>query len=393
MAFREDISQVKTAAPSAAADAGAVREERYLFGPVIDFICLGGGSLILLALIVVLPLGPYEASIVQVVALLAFVINYPHFTNSYQIFYRNFARKAFGRDYDALLRARYINAGIVVPVAMVLFFVVSVLNGDARMLGLAANLMFLLVGWHYVKQGYGILMVDAVLKRQFFQDADKRILRINGYVVWFLSWLLGNTAVSRLEMLTLNYYTFEAPAILLNVVSVAAAVTGVMTLRMLVRRWRANDGSLPYNGVFAYIASLYFWILVFDLGVNPIWLALIPALHSLQYLEVVWRYQIGYERDRPGANEPLFGFLPPSIASKKYHLNMALFVVLGVILGAFGFWAIPIFLKEVVTYDADVFGAKMFMFIFAIFINVHHYFLDNVIWRRGNPDMQRYLFN
>lgn len=72
---------------------------------------------------------------------------------------------------------------------------------------------------------------------------------------------------------------------------------------------------------------------------------------------------------------------------------MALFVVLGVILGAFGFWAIPIFLKEVVTYDADVFGARMFMFIFAIFINVHHYFLDNVIWRRGNPDMRRYLFN
>jgi len=393
MAFKENVSQAGTVAPSGAAGAGAVHADRYLFGPITDFICLGGGSLILLPIILVLPLGPYKASIMQAVALLSFVLNYPHFANSYQIFYRNFVGKAFGQEYDPVLRARYINAGIVVPVALVLFFVVSVLNGNARILGLAANLMFLLVGWHYVKQGYGILMVDAVLKRQFFQDADKRVLRVNGYVVWFLSWLLGNTAVTQLEILTLHYYTFEAPAIMLNVVSVAAAVTGVMTLWMLVRRWRANGGSLPYNGVFAYVASLYFWILVFDLGFDLIWLALIPALHSLQYLEVVWRYQIGYERDRPGANEPLLGFLPQSLTGKKYHLNMALFVVLGVILGALGFWAIPILLKVLVTYDTDVFGSRMFMFIFFIFINVHHYFLDNVIWRRGNPDMQRYLFN
>lgn len=388
MAFKENISRADTVAGE-----GADRENRYLFGPIADFICLGGGSLILLPIILVLPLGQYEASISQGVALLAFFINYPHFANSYQIFYRNFIGKAFGRDYDALLRARYINAGIIIPVALVLFFVVSVTSGNVRILGFAANLMFLTVGWHYVKQGYGILMVDSVLKQQFFPDADKRMLRANGYVVWFLSWLLGNTALNRLEMLTIHYYTFEAPAILLSLVSAAAVLTGVITLWVIVRRWRANGGSLPYNGIFAYIASLYFWILVFDLGLSPIWLALIPALHSLQYLEVVWRYQIGYERDRPGANEPLFGFLPQSSANKKYQMNMVLFVVLGVVLGALGFWAIPIFLKVVVVYDTEIFGTRMFMFIFFIFINVHHYFLDNVIWRRGNPDMQRYLFN
>ncbi len=72
---------------------------------------------------------------------------------------------------------------------------------------------------------------------------------------------------------------------------------------------------------------------------------------------------------------------------------MALFVLLGMILGVLGFWAIPILLQVLVTYDASVFGASMFMFIFFIFINVHHYFLDNVIWRRDNPDMRRYLFN
>ena len=27
-----------------------------------------------------------------------------------------------------------------------------------------------------------------------------------------------------------------------------------------------------------------------------------------------------------------------------------------------------------------------------IFINVHHYFLDSVVWRKGNPETGRYLF-
>ena len=72
---------------------------------------------------------------------------------------------------------------------------------------------------------------------------------------------------------------------------------------------------------------------------------------------------------------------------------MALFVLLGAILGVLGFWVIPIFLQVLVTYDADTFGTGMFLFIFFIFINVHHYFLDNVMWRRENPDMRRYLFN
>ena len=78
---------------------------------------------------------------------------------------------------------------------------------------------------------------------------------------------------------------------------------------------------------------------------------MVPALHSLQYLAVVWRYQLGYERDRPGASDALGSVLPSSVATKKYHLNMALFVVLGMVLGAIGFWAIPIFLQVVVNYD------------------------------------------
>ena len=393
MAFREEISPAGTGIVGSGADASPARTDRYLIGPVTDFLCLGGGSLIVLPLIFVLPLEQFKEPISQIFVVVAFILNYPHFANSYQIFYRNFGRKAFGKDYETALRIRYIVAGIVVPAALVWFFTTSVLNDDAQMLGRAVNLMFLLVGWHYVKQGYGVLMVDAVFKRQYFQDTDKRILRINGYVVWFLSWLYSNTAVSQHELMNLHYYTFETPGYVLAGLGAVAVVTSVMAARVFVLRWRENGGSLPYNGVFAYIASLYFWFLFFSWDIDPIWLIVVPSLHSLQYLVVVWRYELGYEKDRANAERPLFSFLPKSLQGKKYQLNLALFIALGVILGAIGFWVVPILLQVLVSYDTEIFGSTMFMFIFFIFINVHHYFLDNVMWRRENPDMRRYLFH
>lgn len=393
MVFWDDIYPRRAASIRGAEAGEAVRSGRYVFGPFIDFLFLGGGSLIFLPLLLLLPLDPYYSSIGQALLYASFLVNYPHFANSYQLFYRNYRCKAFSGEFEASLRTRYVVAGIIVPLVLSLFFVGSVMSGKALVLGFAANMMALLVGWHYVKQGYGILMVDAVKKRQSFQETEKRIFRVNGYAVWFLAWLVGNRAFSQQDFLHLHYYTFETPMIVLVLVSGIAAVTGAMTVISLLRCWRSNGGALPYNGVFAYVVSLYFWFLFMRWGIDPVWLMVVPTLHSLQYLLIVWRYQIGYEKNRKGGNESALSFVSAKFAGKAYQLNFAIFILLGVILGSLGFWAIPVLLQVVVPYDTETFGPSMFMFIFFIFINVHHFFMDNVMWRRDNPDVRKYLFN
>jgi sulfite exporter TauE/SafE len=75
-----------------------------------------------------------------------------------------------------------------------------------------------------------------------------------------------------------------------------------------------------------------------------------------------------------------------------YRLRVLAFIVVGAILGALGFWLVPMALADLVPYDKAVFGSSLFLFIAWIFINVHHYFLDNVMWRRGNPEVSKYLF-
>lgn len=366
----------------------AAAPQKYLFGPVADFLMLGGSAFLILPVLFLVPL-EYEGPVAATMVFVAYLVNYPHFAHSYQLFYRNFGRKVTGDGYDRSLQLRYIFAGIVVPLVMAGFFAYGAAAANTRLLGYATNAMFFFVGWHYVKQGYGMLMVDAVLKRKFFDDRDKKVLLVNSYAVWILAWLQTNTAVTQGKYYGLDYYTFAAPSWVTDIAMLAAVASTTATLLMLVNRWRKNGGGLPYNGLVAYVASLYLWILI--ARVNPLWLLIVPALHSLQYLAVVWRYQTNVERDSSDAeSDPqpkILSFLGP-----LYRFRLVGFIVGGTALGYLGFWLIPSALTALIPYDRQVLGSSLFFFIVLIFINVHHYFLDNVMWRRGNPEVSRYLF-
>ncbi|WP_292855851.1 hypothetical protein [Mesorhizobium sp.] len=349
---------------------------------------LGGSAFLILPILIFVPL-KYEGLLAATMLLLAYVLNYPHFAHSYQIFYRNFGCKVRGDGYDKGLQIRYILAGIVVPLLMGAFFAYGATTANARLLGNAANAMFFFVGWHYVKQGYGMLMVDAVLKRRFFSDLDKKILLVNSYAVWLFAWLQTNTAVSEGSYYGLQYYTFATPAWLNAIALSIAAASTAATAVMLINRWSRNGRSLPYNGIVAYAASLYLWILI--VRINPLWLLVVPALHSLQYLAVVWRYQSNVERDAPRAERaPRSRLL--SVLGRGYRVRVLEFVSAGLLLGGVGFWLIPTVLTALIPYDEQALGSSLFFFIVLIFINVHHYFLDNVMWRRGNPEVSKYLF-
>jgi hypothetical protein len=140
----------------------AAKPQKYLFGPVADFLMLGGSAFLILPVLFLVPL-EYEGVVAATMVFVAYLINYPHFAHSYQLFYRNFGRKVTGDGYDRGLQIRYIFAGIAVPLIMSGFFAYGAATANSRLLGYATNAMFFFVGWHYVKQGYGMLMVDAVL--------------------------------------------------------------------------------------------------------------------------------------------------------------------------------------------------------------------------------------
>ena len=130
-----------------------------------EFFLVGGATPLLFALAWVLRrwLGLDEAELVVgfVMFHAAFVINDPHFAVTYSLFYRDFAGRAFAGSFGPGLRARYVVAGIAVPIALAAWAVTALAMKSAVGLGLLIQLMFLLVGWHYVKQGFGVMVVLA----------------------------------------------------------------------------------------------------------------------------------------------------------------------------------------------------------------------------------------
>lgn len=349
--------------------ASPTQTPRYLFGPSVDFLCFGGSSLILVPLLFLQPTDSNREMLATIMLLLANVINHPHFAHSYQIFYRDFYYRCFSADFSRALRAQNVIAGIVIPLILIVFLLASFFMDSARMLGFVASTMVFVVGWHYVKQGYGLLMIDASLKKIPFHPSDKRALLINCYAVWFLSWLLVNLRSKEQTLWGISYFSLEIPPAVRLAFVLGTIVTSALALWTLVLRWRAS-GELPCNGIVAYAVSLYGWLLFADL--NPFWLLIVPALHSIQYLAVAWRFQTNLEKVRSAIHEK----------------ETVKFVILGIGFGFVGFWVIPVLLDYFAPYNKREFGNTAALFAFWAFINIHHYFLDSVLWRRDNPDLR-----
>lgn len=132
--------------------AASFRERRWLYGPWLDFLTLRGGSLIALG------------------AIAAF----------------------FPRDEPSRL---------------------ALAEVSAPLFGLAANLMFFTVGWHYAKQGYGILMLDDARKGMRFGAGERRRLLWNTHLAWFTWWLVANDAIKAKEVWGITYYLVDRPIV------------------------------------------------------------------------------------------------------------------------------------------------------------------------------------
>ncbi len=225
-------------------------EKEYLFHPIADFLCLGGGSLIAFILIAIfIPLQSSIPAVSVITLTLANVINHPHFAHSYQIFYENYWIKISQSNPSKTLRIRYFIAGLLVPIFLLAFFGTSILTNDVQTLSYGMNIMLFLVGWHYVKQGYGMLIVDSVLKRKFFLDSEKKILLQNAYACWIFFWLLTNSTIAEQNIWGLKSAAFSFPLTALYAGGLVATVTTGLTLFMLVSKCIVKKSPVPVMGL------------------------------------------------------------------------------------------------------------------------------------------------
>ena len=348
-------------------------EPRYLGGPVSDFLFLGGASLVLFPIMWLLPEAPLAARLASVAFWLQLVVNWPHFAVSYRIFYERFGQKVSGvGQSDPTLRFRYVFAGVIAPALLIAASILALTADSSRALTYGYNVMGFFVGWHYVKQGYGMAMLDSALKKRFMSGFDKKVLLANGYVAWAFSWASGNQNAEPFSFYgeTVNRFDLADPIAWAS--GAALVVTTALTAVVLVGRLRRQVPT-AWIGVAAYLVTLYVWM--WAARMSPLFVLFVPTLHSLQYLWVVRRFQT----NRHAASAD---------TARSWRVQFVGSVVLGVIM----FAGTPLLLSAFVRPEVAIFGSIPFWFVCVVFINIHHYFLDNVMWRRGNPAVSQHLF-
>lgn len=350
----------------------------FLLSPTLDVLMIGGASLVMAAVAwLFVDKGANTSQISWAAFYLAFVINNPHFMASYVLLYWDKRQELFKKP-------SFLWAAVGAPVLIAGWLVAGIAMQNKELLGYAVNFMFFTVGWHYIKQIYGTIVVTNARRGYFFTKLEGRLLKANLFPVWFMSYINGNGSSREVMQYGIGYRTFAIPDWARDLNFALLGISIAVVAGVVLRKW-TKTGKLPGPASMVSFAAIYIWYLP-SLYHAHFWY-MIPFFHSLQYMLFV--ATIKKNQYAAEAKEASGGNLERErIAFLKKYLGF------GAVIGATAlltFKLIPNWLDRAAPYDQKLFGAELGMFCFITFINIHHYFIDNVIWRRDNEMLKKYL--
>jgi len=305
----------------------------------------------------------------------AHLINDPHFAVTYLLFYKDARRKAFGDAFAPAQRVRYLLAGFAAPLLLTAWAALAIGAGSPAMLGQLMELMFFLVGFHYAKQGFGMLSVVSARRGIRYFAGERRVLLAHCFSAWAFAWSNPSLPAIDVEEKGVVYRALPHRALIEGVAAAVLIASTAALAVTLFRKWR-REGRLALLPITAFLVTIWLWT-VFT-SIDPLLVYVIPALHSVQYLYFVWLLR----KNQASAAEVELG--PP------VRERLALLAVGALALGALQFHLLPELLDSARLLvpkhaPADLGPTPWFAALFA-FVNIHHYLMDAVIWRRENPE-------
>jgi hypothetical protein len=312
----------------------------------------------------------------------AYLVNDPHFAVTYLLFYRDAWARATGPSLPRAQRARYVFAGFVVPAVLVGWAAFALASRAIVPMSLLIQLMFLLVGWHYAKQAFGVFVVLSARRGVRFLATERAALLAHCYAAWAYAW--ASPADPGTEVIVNGVvYTTIARGPLLEKATHALFLLTLVPVAILFVQKRRREGPLPlFTPLTAFVCSIWSWTIYTSF--DPLVRYVTPALHSAQYLYFVWLLRGNEAREREG---------PPWFEPAR-SVRLGVLAVSALALGCLLFHAGPSMLDGALVPRRGALAAALgktpyFAAVLAI-VNIHHYFMDHVIWRRENPET-RYL--
>ncbi len=383
-----------------------------IWNPLVDFWLLGGLSIFFFFIVLAASNfrgdgGVFQLRFTQLGALfsiLTLVCNHPHFLISYRFGYGRGLNFVF-RNWFSLI---FVPSFLIAAYAASFYYYSMDLSesifliklngifeglglrfriGDIRPLGpeivgLTIWLMYLTVGWHYAKQVYGCMMVQAFYSGYDLSSKEKSIFKWCNISVAIYQFVYMASSMEKysseggdqdsrfqgfhLSLLGLpNWLTWASIFFLLF-------TTGV-GLSILIKIYLHTRKVPPLNFLVPWVAFYVWWIPIDRLP--EYYLLMVPFFHSLQYLPFALRV----EREKLNRG-------------KWLNLNISLRIIGLLLVGVLFFEMIPSLLDKSLKTELHQTG-WFFMTCFAVFVNIHHFFIDSVVWKFKDDEVTQNLLH
>lgn len=351
-------------------------EEASLLGPRTDIFMIGGASIIACVLYwLFVDQSAPVTSIAFFAFYLSFIINFPHFMASYLLLYGDYRKQI-------LKKKSFFWAAVVSPVLIIGAIGYGISAANQQVLAFLVQSMYLSVGWHYVKQIYGVSLVTSAVQKRYFGKWERNFILLNLFSVWAMSFVSANLSVSKADLDGISYFTLGLPDWMMTVAYAATVVTLLAAVGIMIRKYIKTGVRPAYSSLVGF-ASIYFWYL--PMLNHPVFFYLIPFFHSLQYMLFVFALK------RNESTAAADRAVSPQESRKIFMKKFWGFLAVSAVLGALSFELIPKNLDTLWPIGTALMVPTAWYFGFNLFINLHHYFIDNVIWRGDNEMLKTYL--
>jgi hypothetical protein len=337
-----------------------------VISPATDMICVGLGSIIFLAPLVLFGDDSILAFGGAVIATLTICVNMPHFMASYRIVYRS---------KESILRHKW--ASVIVPTLLMIYLAFAVYRSgtDFRFLGLANLVGGLYLAWHYTGQAWGMMATYGFLAGAPFSNRERTLIRtgLRVQLVWHLSWVLEYGVDGR---------TIDHP--------VVSQIYFVMSCVTVIGFLLALTGFCLYRkrmGLFPPLRALVAWLAIcFWYGAmarDPEAFFWVQIAHAVQYMSFPGRVEINnYDKAHP--DEPH--------NTRSHFLIFAVYFIALIGIGYVIEFCTSVFGLVLMGYPESFISGKNLPIAVLAFINIHHYFTDGVIWKISNKEVKKELF-
>ena len=252
-------------------------------------------------------------------------------------------------------------------------------NFGSEILSLSVWVMYLTVGWHYSKQVFGCMMVYAHYDHYRITRFQRNLIKASVFSVAVFNFFFFSIYAPQYSSntTTQNFFfnipiiAFGLPGFLIPLSGTVVVLLAALVFFKVILKKKKEHGLWPsQNFLVPWIAFHIWWIPL--IRQSEYYFLAIPFFHSLQYLPFAYRLEKGNRKKE--------------WSSVKSGIAVAVLLLIGIS----AFELVPGLLDEAME-SVWYFKTWFFLIAFAVFINVHHFFIDSTLWKFNHPDVRRGL--